>query len=299
MNHKHKLINTALTMGAVLLLVSSCSKEAETTSGNPEYFIPNEPKVVTDKETRERINELSENMPTLAVYNHVHGDYIFLDLNNPKTGFSFTDPGFTGSFTTPDGGGSFVTGPDGTTFIVVSPGTSSGNGGGTVGAGSATLDLNFVFCFSADEESLGGGLFDFGGSDVDGFSGAVGVSGDFDALMNGEIDENSNPFEYFFGMAAYYVLDDNPSGTYNVLNFFDEEGFEDEDEFAIAILASFGDGGGFYFSSGGQLDFQSSSVGFEGTYLGLENFLFTGDDEIDLDANYVEVPGYGYINCGQ
>lgn len=285
----------ALLLGAILLISVSCVKEQDK-PGSATPISEGHKTNITDKDDRIKLKNMAQRLPTLAVYNQVHDDYIFLDLNNAKNGFSFTDPGFSASFTSPDGGGSFATGPDGSEYIIITPGTSSGNGGGSVGAGSTTLDLNFVFCFSADEESFGFDLFDFEGENtVDGFSGAVGVSGDFEALMNGNIDEEADPFDYFFGMAFYYILDDNPAGSYEVVNFLDET---PDSEIALAVLISFVNNGGLYFSNSGQLDFQDSSVGFDGTYVGIENFILTFSEDFEEDQDFVQVPGFGYINCG-
>ncbi|MBK9599499.1 MAG: hypothetical protein IPO60_14610 [Flavobacteriales bacterium] len=96
-----------------------------------------------------------------------------------------------------------------------------GAGGGTVSAGNTTLDINLAVCFAVGDDALGGGLF---GPDMGEVAGVIGISGDFDALQNGDFsDGESDPFQYFHGFAYYFVYADNLSNTsYDVLNWIDD-----------------------------------------------------------------------------
>lgn len=246
-----------------------------------------------------KVINLKKDLPTIAIFNTTMNKYILLDVNEDgQKSFSFTSPGFAASFTSPNQS-VFATAPDGSNYVFVMEGGAGfgAGGGGVVSAGSTTLSLNYVLCFSADEESLGGDLFNFGGPDVDGFSGAVGISGDFEALSTGDFDEDQDPLDFFFGMALYYILDDNPSGSYDVVSFMDEAGDTNLNEYAFAILISFQNGGGLYFSNDGELSFSGSSASFDGTYLGIENFTLGFGEDVDEDVNFVEVDGFGTINC--
>lgn len=288
--------------GTAALVFTSCSKSSDDTTATKSPTAQQlTTRSITNKEVKKEMNRLRENLPTIAVYNSTMDKYILLDINmtNGQKSFSFASPGFAASFSSPTNS-AFATSSDGTNFVLVNQGSGFGvGGGGTVSAGSTSLALNYVVCFSAGEETLGGDLFDFGGPDVDGFSGAIGISGNFAALEEGNFDEDSSPLEYFYGFAFYYILDDNPSGDYDVVDFFTDAGNPNLNNYAFAIIASFQNGGGIYFSSDGTLTFDNASIDFSGHYFALEDFIFGfGDDgDLDNDPNYAVVDGSGQINC--
>lgn len=294
----HSLSTIALASG--LLLFSSCTKDSDSTPGsaNAEQIYSQQ---ITNKDTKRKMQELKEDIPTVAIYNSTMDKYILFNINKMtgEKSFTFASPGFAASFSSPGSSYTFATAPDGTGYIMVNQGGGFGaGGGGTVTAGSTVLVLNYVMCFSADEDALGGDLFDFGGTNVDGFSGAVGISGDFEALTEGNFDENSNPLDYFYGMVFYYIFDDNPSGEYDVIDFFTESE-PNVNDYALALLISFQNDGGIYFSSDGTLTFSGSSIDFNGQYFGLTDFFigFGENEEAGASADFEVVDGWGQINC--
>lgn len=303
MNYQKQIRNVAFLMfGTAALVFTSCSKSTDdTTASSSPTAQQMTRRPITNKEVKMEMDRLRENLPIVAVYNSTMDKYILLDVNkiDGRKSFSFASPGFAASFSSPSNSYTLATSPDGSNYILVNQGGGFGaGGGGIVTAGNTSLVLNYVTCFSAGEETLGGDLFDFGGPDVDGFSGAIGISGDFEALQNGDFDEDSDPFQYFYGFAFYYILDDNPSGDYNVVDFFTDAGNPDLNNYAFAIIASFQEGGGIYFSSDGTLTFSDSSIDFNGHYFALEDFIFGfGDEDAPDDPSYNLVDGSGQINC--
>lgn len=300
MNFKKQIRNVAfLAIGTATLLFTSCSKD-DSHTGSADSMKGQEvaKSEITNKEVKEEIRRLRENLPTVAIYNTTMDKYILLDINKQgQKSFSFASPGFDASFSSPNESITYAN-IDGSNYVIANQGSGFGaSGGGTVTAGTSVLVLNYVLCFSAGEETLGGDLFDFGGTGGDGFSGAIGISGDFEALSSGNFDENSDPFQYFYGFAFYYIFDDNPSGSYQVIDFFNEVGETSLNDYAFAIVVAFQDGGGIYFSSDGTLDFADASINFSGHYVGLEGLLLGFGDDVDADNNFVEVEGFGQINC--
>jgi len=185
----------------VLLLAISCGK----TDYAPGVSSQN--KGINDKYTQDKMQSMARNMPDLAFYNTAMDKIIIISTKADKMGFSFAEPtdgwNFGSSsnitFTQNQSGGGVI--------FVGNPTAGGGNAGGTVIAGNTTLDIAYSFCFSVDDESLG---LDFSGVDtpVDGVSGVIGISGDFDALINGDIDEDADITDFFYGYAMYFVYAD-------------------------------------------------------------------------------------------
>ena len=284
---------------AVALVFAGCSKENDYPTNSSAQQV----KAITDKADQELIDETIEKLPSIAVYNENLDKYILLDLSDAKNGFDFSSANAGISFSGPDGSIQFVEGPDGSYYQVVTPGSSGGGSGGVVTAGSVTLDVNYVLCFNSGDDAFGVGLFD-AGDGFSGFSGAVGIAGDFEALatMSDSELEESDPFDFFQGFVAYYAFDGTADGSYDVIDFFAADG-ESEDFLegnAIAFLFSFQGNGGIFFSSDGAVTFSGNSVSFDGTYFGLTGELFGFDEDPDsgeADADYVEVEGFGSLNC--
>jgi hypothetical protein len=292
--------NTTIAyLGAIGLLIAGCAKEHNTPSQTP---FPSEEKVITDKAQQEYINETIDRLPSFAIYSENIDKYILLDLSNTKNGFDFSSPGGSVSFSSPGGTVEFVEGPDGGYYQVVTPG-SSGGAGGVVTAGNVALSVSAVVCFNSGDDAFGVGLFE-AGDGFSGFSGAVGIGGDFSALMDmSEAElEDTDPFDFLTGFVAYYAFDGTADGSYDIIDFLDAEN-ETEDFLegnAIAFLFSFQDEGGIFFSSDGEVTFSGNSVGFEGTYLGVTGLIIGFDEgpgSEDEEPEYVEVEGFGTLNC--
>jgi len=292
--------NRIVFIGAMALglVFAGCTKEYD----NPTNTEPTNGKAITDKEDQLLIDETIEKLPSIAVYNENLDRYILLDLSDAKNGFNFSSPSAGISFSSPDGAIQFVEGPDGGFYQVVTPGSTGGGAGGVVTAGSVALDVNYVLCFNSGEDAFGVGLFE-AGDGFSGFSGAVGIAGDFEALASmGESElEDSDPFDFFQGFVAYYAFDGTADGSYDVIDFFEADSGSDDflEGNAIAFLFSFQSGGGIFFSSDGAVTFSGNSVSFDGTYFGLTGAIFGFDEDPDSggDEDYVEVEGFGSLNC--
>lgn len=284
---------------AVALVFAGCSKQSDSPS---QSATPQSGKAITDKGDQEFIDETIEKLPSIAIYNENIDQYVLLDLSQAKNGFNFASPSGGFSFSSPSGTIQFVEGPDGGLFQIVTPGSSSGGSGGVVTAGDVTLNVNYVFCFNSGDETDGVDFFG-AGDGFTGFSGAIGIAGDFEALANmsqGEIEE-SDPFEFFQGFVEYLAFDGTANGSYEVISFLDA-GTETEDYLdgkGLAILFSFQDEGGIFFSVDGEVSFSGNQVSFNGTYWGLTDFLigFGEDFEPDDDPDYEEVMGFGVLTC--
>ena len=282
---------------ALVFLFAGCEKDYDSPAGSAD-----QPKRITDKETKELIDETIEKLPSIAIYNENIDQYILLDLSDAKSGFNFASPGGGFSFSGPGGTIEFVEGPDGAFYQVVNPGGSSGGAGGIVTAGPVALDVSYVLCFNSGDPMDGVDLFGVGDG-FSGFSGAVGIAGDFEALAEmgeNEIDD-ADPFEFFQGFVSYYAFDGTASGSYDIVDFLDAEGDPEAnlENKGLAFILSFQDGGGIFFSSDGTLEFSGNSVSFNGTYVGVTDFIlgFGEDFNPDQEPDYVEVDGFGTLTC--
>jgi len=286
---------------ALALILASCAKEYDTPA---DATVQDEAKVITDKDKQKFIDETIDDLPNIAIYNETMDQYILLDWDRAKDGFNFASPSGGLSFAGPDGSIQFVQGPMGGYYQVVNPsagfGSSAGGAGGVVTAGPVALDISYVICFNSGDQVEGIDLFDVG-EGFSGFSGAIGIGGDFEALMTGEIDEDADPFDFFWGVVAYYAFDGTANGEYDIVDFFVAEGEDDDflENKGLAFLISFQDGGGIFFSVDGSLTFSGSSVSFDGTYWGITDVLlgFGEDFEEEDGGDYVEVDGFGSLSC--
>ena len=179
----------------------------------------------------------------------------------------------------------FTEGPNGP-VISIAPSGGAGGGGGTVQAGKTNLSIDYAYCLSADDESLGFDA-DFMELGFDGISFVFGIDGDFDT--------EADPEEAFNGMAIYYVFDDSPNGSYDVFPFSEVGENDDPDDFggqALAFVWDF-ENGRIFISSSGSLNVSGGSITFTGTYFQFDFDLFGEDD----DAAFSEVTGLGTMGC--
>lgn len=289
----------AFTAALALVFATSCTKDEVNDPINESPAQQAISKPVTDKVTQDQIREMVGQMPKLAVYNTTMETYVVLDLNNPKNGFDFSSPSGGASFSGPSGSAEFVPGPDGGYTIIATPSEGGGGGGGVVTAGSVSLNVNYVLCFASGDEAAEVNFFEIDGP-IEGFSGAIGVAGNFEALQTEEFDESTDPLDFFQGMVFYYAYDGTASGNYDVIDFFSLEELNESDfnNKGYAVLISFQDNGGMFFALDGTLNFSGGSVGFNGTYAGITDFFFDLDEEFeDSEPNYVEVSGAGVLQC--
>lgn len=287
-----KSINLKTTLAVSLFAVSSafftgCQKDQEFT-GNVKPT-----KTVELSKDQERIvQDVANRIPTIRVYDQKNNRFIDVDFQNRE--FSFSEPNDGWNFSSSDdvlwqpaqGGGG---------ILFIGPGALGGNTGGTLVAGNSTLDINYTFCFSASDEALGLDLFDLD-ADFDGISGVIGIAGDFEALANGEMEEDADFTDYFQGFAAYFVYDNEASGSYEILNWLEDldSDFDDLDGKGFGFFFDF-QTPAIYFTYDGTLNVSGGSIGFNGEYLGIEGLLF-GEDEDD-EPDYGIVDGFGAMGC--
>jgi len=274
-------------------LLVSCSKESF--NGGAKPVSSNQ---ITDKKQQKEILDMARKTPKFGVYNKTMDKVIVFDVANPEAkSFTFANPGPGFNFATSNGGQAVYFAENDNLIILSEPSSGLGAGGGTVVVGNTTLNIDFAVCFAAGEEALGGGMF--GGDDFGDVAGVIGFAGDFEALQNGDFDdEDADPFDFFEGFAYYFIYTDELGNeSYEVIPFFDAQSDEEDwTDFAFAWVVSFqGNDGGVYLSNSGELTVSGASMGFNGTYFGIEGLLFfEGEDE---DPDFVEVSGFGTMGC--
>lgn len=275
-------------------LLVSCTKERLNTGADQQRT------EVTDKVTQKKIQRQADKMPAVGIYNTTMDKVIiFSHDRNGEKNFSFANPPAGGLNFASSNGGEWVYYPDQPegVYVITEPSAGLGAGGGTVVVGGTSLDIGFAVCFSVGEEALGADLFDTG---IDEVAGVIGISGDFEALQEGEFDEGDDDalFSYFHGMAFYLVYAEELANQgYDVLNWLEDldQPEEELDGFGFAYVVHFVGNGGIYLSSDGELTVDGGSIGFNGTYFGVEGLGFFGGEEENF--NYVEVPGFGTMGC--
>jgi hypothetical protein len=218
----------------------------------------------------------------------------FIDVNPTTREFSFATPNEGWNFSNDEVAWVPAEGGGGILFI---PFSSFGEnaGSGNVIAGSSALDIDYAFCFSASDEALGLDLFDFGG-DFTGVSLVLGISGDFEALMNDEIGEDAEFTDFFHGFAMYVVYSDTAQGEYEVLNWLSdlEDDPDNLPDHAFSYVLDFINLG-LYLSSDGSMNVDGGTMYFDGEYLAITEFLFEFEEEYEPEFSYVS--GYGEMGC--
>jgi hypothetical protein len=292
-----KLPIAVVTVVAGAMIFSACQKEQLVSgSGNNPNGLVGE-KVTLSEDQIRKVQDISAKIPMVRLYDESNDR--FMDINiyerwnrdwtfaNPYEGAEYSETGVWEN-------------ADGTQMVVLTlSGTSSGaGGGGTVVAGSTTLNIDYAFCFNIDVQAVGLDMFDFGGS-FDGVSGVIGIAGDFEALANDELGEEPDFEDFFDGFAAYIIYDGQANGTYDVLNWFEDlEGEADDlDEHAFSYVLDWNEFA-LYFSSGGTISASGSSLNFEGEYLSLLDFVTSieeGEEGEDPEAEIVD--GLGQMGC--
>ncbi len=281
----------AVLLGTALLV--SCSKERFDTGA------VSQKSEVTDKETQKKIKAKADKLPAVGIYNSTMDKVLIFSTNeNGEKSFSFANPPSGGIGFASSQGGQWVSYPDepGGLIIITEPGGGFGNAG-TVVIGSTSLDIGYAFCFAVGDEVLGMDLFDSGIEEV---AGVIGIAGDLEALSTGNFDEGDNLFDYFHGFVYYLVYAEELSNQdYEVLDWLSDldQDEEDLDGFGFAFAVHFVNGGGIYLSESGNLTISGASIGFNGTYVGIDGLLFFDDGEDDEPAFVEGVPGFGTMGC--
>jgi hypothetical protein len=287
---------------ALVMLVAGCTKDEEARVVGNSATSGTKVDMTTEQESRAR--KMVRRMPKLRYWDETNNR--FIDFNPTTRDFEFTDPDEGFVFDDPDGNNAMVF-YDGTdSYLVFSAGigVSGQGGGGTVVAGSTTLDMDFTVCLSMQEVAAGDGTVDFfsdGSGVFDEYAAVIGIAGDFEALANADASGNSSfdPFEYLQGYAEFYVIADDVSGNHEVFNWMDAEADpEDFDDMASAMVFDFQDFS-LYFANSGQVNVSGGTMEFNGTFIGFLDFLdvFLEDSSEEIDMEAVEVSGYGSMGC--
>lgn len=294
-NLNFKSVFAVALMALSSAFFTGCQKEQITGTGNT---TPASSHVALNSGQKRMISDMIHRVPVLRVYDKVHNQ--FIDVDFQKRDFSFSTPNDGWNFSSSTGA-QWVPAEDGSGggFLFLDASALGGNTGGTVVAGNSSIDINYTFCFSASDEALGMNLFDVGG-DFTGVSMVLGIGGDFEALMNGELngdDEDIDFTDYFWGFACYVVYADVASGSYEVLDWFNdlEDDLDDLKDKSFSYVLDFKNAA-MYFSLSGNINVSGGSMAFNGTYLGILDFFLDFDDsEEELDA--VSVDGFGTMGC--
>jgi len=299
MNMTRRFTAAVSFMVAAVLLLSGCSKDTD--SYNTETADQNGVRQIEDRETQNDLHRAADRIPALQWYNVAMDKIVTFDPKGETKSFNFSDPNDGWNFSDADDV-AWAPASGGGGILFIGPGSlNSNSAGGLVVAGNTSLDINYTFCFAASEQALGLDIGGFGGPEFDGISGVIGISGDFEALVNEEYDEDADPFDYFYGLAYYVVYDNEASGTYDILNWFNnlEEDPDDLGGNGFAWVYSFSEETwALYFSQDGELQVNGGMMNFNGSYFGLElNFDELEDGDIFYDFDYVEGPGYGSMGC--
>jgi hypothetical protein len=293
-------IASLLFAGAVsAVLLNSCQKEKITKVPGT---INGRTSNATDDQKREAVGIINK-IPLLRVFDENDHRFIDVDFQHKKLAFkNATERDF--SFATPNPGWNFsnssqvafVPASQGGGVLFVGPGSLGGNAGGTVVAGNSALNINYTFCFSASSSALGLDLFDTG-ADISGISGVIGIDGDFDALLNDEVDSTANFTDFFHGYAAYFVYANEASGSYDILNWFNDlsENTDQLNNKGFSFALDF-QNDGWYLSKDGSLNVAGGTMTFSGNYFGIIG-LFDSIFGSGNSPNAVEVPGFGSMGC--
>jgi hypothetical protein len=294
MNYK-VLVASALTAGVVIL--AGCQKD-RTLGGDG---IQVERKVTLTETQKREASEMVQRVPTLRFYDEAENR--FIDFKVGSRDFVFSDPDEGFSFDDPDQNGVILWSDGDVDYIVFSTGigTAGNGGGGTVVAGSTALNMDLTVCLSVEEIASGDGYGDLFDSGF-GFSeyGAVfGIAGDFEALAGADWEaDDFDPFEYFEGYAAYYVLSDELDGSHEVFDWLDSSSDDggDYNDMASSFVMDFSNFS-LYFATSGNINVSGGSMTFNGEYIAIEDLFldFLGEGEEDPEVSVVS--GYGTMGC--
>lgn len=303
--NKTNTILSLLFAGAALIFVTSCAKTDDAPAGNAAVQPATQMTPVTDKATKKELERMSKEMPTIAWYNKAMDKIVSFNPQSQSKSFSFADPNPGWNFSDASQTAWYPAENGGGILFIGYGSFGSNTGSGTVIAGGTALDINYTFCFAASDDALGLDLVDLGESpSFDGISGVIGIDGDFDALQNEEIDEESSIFDYFHGLAYYVVYDNEAQGNYSILNWFEDLTVDPDDLSGEGFTWVYGFSPtewSLYFSKNGTLNVSGGSMNFNGNYLGLivnfNELMNNEDGDLESIFNFVEAPGYGEMGC--
>jgi hypothetical protein len=295
MNYK-VLVASALTASVVVL--AGCQKD-RTLGGDG---IQVERKVTLTETQKREASEMVQRVPTLRFYDEAENR--FIDFKVGSRDFVFSDPDEGFSFDDPDQNGVILWADGDVDYIVFSTGigTAGNGGGGTVVAGNTALNMDLTVCLSVEEVASGDGygdLFDTGFG-FNEYGAVFGIAGDFEALAGADWEaDDFDPFEFFHGYAAYYVITDGElEGNHEVFDWLDtsDDGSGDYDDMASSFVMDFSNFA-LYFATSGSVNVSGGSMTFNGEYIAIEDLFldFLGEGEEDPEVSVVS--GFGTMGC--
>ena len=288
-----------LTVGT--LIYTSCTKE--------DNFAGQQNRKILTASQKQKVLDAINSMPEVKLKVGKNGFTLPKTLKNG--GFNFSDSSEGSGFSTSDEF-NFAETSDGTSFsvssniqfvetsegnyILVSSDGASANAGGMVVAGQSNLDIGFAFCATSPSE---GSFFTTPGDQPDssnGFSMVIGISGDFDAIANGEANQDDPDafMKYIYGIAIYVVFEDGAQGSYEVIDFT-ADALNDIKGKAMSMVFDFRKGLA-YISSNGNLTVGSNTISFNGNYFQITYDIMNPDDSSNNDTPS-EVSGFGTMGC--
>ncbi len=286
-------ITLALFFGA-LMFVSSCKKDDKGCYGNAP--------ATKEDVVQNRIKAMIKKLP-IGNVGEIAGRYGIKPMkgqaihSSTRDGWSFAHPDDGMNYSSNGG----ITYSSTTHLFYITPSSfgAASSIGGTVVAGSTSLDINYAFCFAYEDgdAAVGGDLFSASGATTNGLSGVIGLSGDFDQLQNS--DSTTAFSDIFHGIAFYFVYDGRPDGQYDVADWLNLDWGDSTtyDNKCFAFIFDFVNGK-LYLSKDGHIDVSGGSMSFNGNYLEVTGFLNDeGQYDLSGDLTYNTVPGFGTMGC--
>lgn len=283
---------------SALVIITSCKKSNMGPGGSGSKITDQNEQTVQQLAQRamDKISEIKIVKETDG--NKINGKVIGT-INMRSGGFTFADGNEGFNFSSSNGVEYVSTSGGGILFI--SAGSFGGNAaGGTVQAGTSSLQINYTFCMSADDSSMN---LNFFGPSFTGVSMVLGISGNFEDILNGTATD-STIMDAFNGMAMYVIYSDEASGNYPIVNWIANADSINNSDNLGDLFANKGFAWvldfkkpGIYFSSEGELNVSGGSIGFTGKYLAI--LPEEGKDFFDLggDIEFQEVDGLGVMGC--
>ncbi len=265
---------------ASLLFVVSCSKHDDCKGGAPE---------TEDQKMDRRVKTMINKLPIFKYKSAPSGNSTGL---NTLDGFSFSNPTVGYNYSSVVG---YTYAVAKNIIFLYANSFGSNRTGGTVVAGSSSLDINYTFCFTSDDQTGGVNLFSTN-APTSGTSGVIGVSGDFEALA--DANDSTSFSDIFHGLAFYFVYDSEASGTYDVIDWstVDWNDSTSIDQKCFAFVFDFATGK-LYMSLSGTLTVNGGIMDFNGDYLAIEGFILDNDGLNLDDIHYRRVSGFGAMGC--
>lgn len=243
--------------------------------------------VLNTKSTEDIRDALAKLPLTIYVKDEENNKYVGFDIEkreiilNNKRNWDFANPQPNTLYAQAGGLAIFVSSAD---FSLGSNASTS-----TVTAGNTTLNVKTI-CVAVDISAYMAAFGNQVGTlPYDGISLVMGLDADFSLLSNASPNNFAN---YFRGVAFYYVLDFQASGSYSVIDWT-QYTVNNNEGFAFVFSFMQNNYGGFYFSKSGDIVVNGNSMTFNGNYWGIETDFFN----INPGLQFQDYSGSGTMGC--